>query len=216
MTARPAPLRLGFVGIAAALLLLAGCSSTATSAPGASTPAGGASSAALSSAGGGSSAAPSSAVLPGFSFPSNDKELEGLLPDSLCDAATIKTSESGSSFAANADPSFTAVLTALGKTAADVEFAFAIPDPTKAGDCRVSAGIFEINGADSGQLQTVFLASAAAQETTYTPGNVGGKDVYVDAKDPTSRNYFYIKGDAVIFASAPDDATAATVLSTLP
>jgi hypothetical protein len=207
MTSRSVSVRLGFIGFAAvAAVILAACSSsTATAAPGAT-----------AAAGGGSSAAPSSAVVPGFSLPSNNKDLEGLLPDNLCDAATIKTSESGSSFAANADPAFTAVLTALGKTAADVEFAFAIPDPTKAGDCKVSAGIFEINGADSGQLQTVFLASAAADETTYTPGNVGGKDVYVDASDPTSRNYFYIKGDAVIFASAPDDATAATVLSTLP
>ena len=207
MTSRSVSVRLGFIGFAAvAAVILAACSSsTATAAPGAT-----------AAAGGGSSAAPSSAVVPGFSLPSNNKDLEGLLPDNLCDAATIKTSESGSSFAANADPAFTAVLTALGKTAADVEFAFAIPDPTKAGNCNVSAGIFEINGADSGQLQTVFLASAAADETTYTPGNVGGKDVYVDASDPTSRNYFYIKGDAVIFASAPDDATAATVLSTLP
>lgn len=207
MTSRSVSVRLGFLGVAAAAaVIFAACSSsTATAAPGATT-----------AAGGGSSAAPASAVLPGFSLPSDDKDLEGLLPDNLCDAATIKTSESGTSFSANADPAFTAVLTALGKTAADVEFAFAIPDPTKAADCSVSAGIFEINGADSGQLQTVFLASAAAEETTYTQGNVGGKDVYVDASDPTARNYFYVKGDAVIFASAPDDATAATVLSTLP
>jgi hypothetical protein len=210
MTARSASARLGFVGLAVALVVLAACSSTATAAPGASTPAGGSSSAAPSSA------APSSATLPGFSFPSDDKDLENLLPSTLCGQTAIKTSLNGASFAAGADPSFLGVLTQLGKTPADVGFALSTGDPTKAPDCQVSAGVFKINGVDSGQLQTVFLAVAAAQEQTYTQGNLGGKDVYVDASDPTSRNYFYVKGDGVFFVSAPDDATAGTVLSTLP
>ena len=207
MSVTPGSLRVGLVGLASAVLVLvAACSSgTATAAPGASTP-----------AGGGSSAAPSSASAPGFSLPSNDKDLEALLPDNLCDSASTKTSESGTSFAADADPSFTAVLTALGKSASDVEFAFAIPSQSLATDCNETAGIFEINGVDSGQLQSVFLASAAADETTYTQGNVGGKDVYIDASDPTNRNYFYVKGDAVIFVSAPDDASAGTLISALP
>lgn len=207
MSATPTSLRAGLVGLAsAALLLVAACSSNAaTAAPGASTP-----------AGGGSSSAPSSAIAPGFSLPSNDKDLEGLLPDNLCDVATVKTSESGTTFSADADPSFQAVLTALGKSASDVEFAFAIPSQSLAADCNETAGIFEVNGVDSGQLQTVFLASATADETVYTQGTVGGKSVYIDASDPTSRNYFYIKGDAVIFVTAPDDTTAATLITALP
>jgi hypothetical protein len=207
MTSRSVSVRLGFIGFAAAAaVILAACSSsTPTAAPGAST-----------AAGGGSSAAPSSAVLPGFSFPSDDKDLENLLPGTICGQAAIKTSLDGASFAAGADPSFLGVLTQLGKTPADVGFALSAGDPTKAPNCAVSAGVFKINGVDSGQLQTVFLAEAAAQEQTYTQANIGGKDVYLDASDPTSRNYFYVKGDGVFFVSAPDDATAATVLSTLP
>lgn len=205
MTARPAPLRLGFVGVAGALLLLAACSSSATNAPGATTP-----------AGGGSSAAPSSGGLPGFSFPSDDKDLENLLPGTLCGQPAVKTSLNGASFAAGADPAFVGVLSQLGKTPADVGFAISAGDPTKAPDCEVSAGVFKINGVDSGQLQTVFLAEAAAEEQSYSQGNVGGKDVYVDASDPTARNYFYVKGDGVFFVSAPDDATAGPILSALP
>jgi len=221
MTTRLASLRLGFIGFAAAALIFGACSSsTATAAPGATTAAGGGSSLPPSSAAPSSaalsSAGPSSAVLPGFSFPSDDKDLENLLPGTLCGQAAIKTSLDGASFAAGADPAFLGVLTQLGKTPADVGFALSAGDPTKAPNCAVSAGVFKINGVDSGQLQTVFLAEAAAAEQTYTQANIGGKDVYLDASVPTSRNYFYVKGDGVFFVSAPDDATAGSVLSTLP
>ena len=58
-------------------------------------------------------------------------------------------------FAADRDPTFTAVLDKLGKSASDVSFAIAA---RSAGQRRCSAGIFRIKGADSGALKDAFLA----------------------------------------------------------
>ena len=64
-----------------------------------------------------------------------------------------------------ADPAFAATLAQLGKSASDVGFAIAEPDPTNAADCAVMIGVFAVNGADGGQLKTVFLAEATSEET---------------------------------------------------
>ncbi len=188
-------------------ILLAACSSTATAAPGGASTAPGASTAAGSSSG---------PAVPGFSLPNDDKDLEALLPGSLCGVADVKTSLSGADLSSGADPAFEATLSQLGKSASDVGFAIAEPDPTKASDCQTSVGVFAVNGADPNTLKTVFLAAAAAGETAYTEGNVGGKDVFIDSSDPTNKNYAYFKGDGVFFVGAPDDATAAPLLSALP
>ena len=51
--------------------------------------------------------------------------------------------------------------------------------------------------------------------TSSTVKSIGGKDIYVD---PTSDNfgYAYFKGDAIVFASADNEADAATILAVLP
>ncbi|HEY2887077.1 MAG TPA: hypothetical protein VGJ17_00545 [Candidatus Limnocylindrales bacterium] len=206
MTPRSTSIRLAVVGLAAGALLLAGCSSTATAAPGGS-------SAPAASTAAGSSSGP---ALPGFSLPNDDKDLEGLLPDTLCGKPDVKTSLSGADLSSGADPAFAATLAQLGKSPSDVGFALAEPDPTAAADCSVTMGVFAVNGADGDQFKTIFLAAAAADETAYTESNVGGKDVFIDASDPTSKNYAYFKGDGVFFVQAPDDATAAPLLTALP
>ena len=221
MSDRPTPLRLAIIGLAAgALVFVAACSSTAaTAAPVVSAAPGASAAPVVSTLPAAGSTAPESSVapvVPGFSLPSDDKGLEALLPSTICGQPAIKTSMSGASLAAGADPAFTATLTQLGKSASDVAFAISTGNPAKVPTCGVTAGVFEIKGADSGQLQTVFLAAAVAEEKAYTAANVGGKDVYVDASDPTSKNYFYVKGDAVFFVSAPDDTTGATILSSMP
>jgi hypothetical protein len=190
MAPRSTSIRLAVVGIAAGALLLAGCSSTATAAPGAS------------SAPAASTAAGSS------SLPNDDTALEALLPSTLCGKPDVKSSLSGADLAAT--------LAQLGKSTNDVGFAIAEPDQTTAADCAVTMGVFAVNGADGNQFKTIFLAAAAAGETAYTESNVGGKDVFIDASDPTSKNYAYFKGDGVFFVQAPDDATAAPLLSALP
>ena len=73
------------------------------------------------------SAAPSDTpvAIPSFAFPSADKELEALLPDTLCGDKAQKLSMGGAVFDNAADPSFVAVLRKVGKTTADVSLAIA-------------------------------------------------------------------------------------------
>lgn len=158
------------------------------------------------------SEAPASVPIPSFAFPSTDKALEALLPDTMCGQKVQKLSMGGDKFAAGADPEFVAVLKSLGKTPADVTFAIAAP-LTAAGDC--TAGIFRIKGADGDALKAAFLAESAKQGTKYDVKSIGGKDVYVD---PTSDSlqYAYFKGDAVVFAGAPSESEAAKIIAVLP
>ena len=198
MTSRPISPRLAGLALAAGVLLLvAACSSPSTTAGPVAT------------------AAPSSAALPGSSLPSEDKDLEGLLPATLCGQPTTKTSLSGATFAAAATPVFTAMLSQLGKTPSDVNLAFASADATKAPNCGVTVGVFQISGASKDAIQTVFLAASIQDETTYTESNVGGKDVFQDTSS-SDKSYAYFKDGGVFFVQAPDDATAATVLATMP
>ncbi len=216
--------------LAIAVLALAGCSSstgaTASAGAGASTAAAAseaptsavtpAASAAAPSAAAASEApaseAPSSIPIPSFAFPSTDKALEALLPDTICGKKVQKLSMGGETFAAGADPEFVAVLQSLGKTPSDVSFAIAAP-LTAAGDC--TAGIFRIKGADGGALKAAFLAEAAKQGTKYEVKSLGGKDVYVDPASD-SLQYAYFKGDAVLFVSAPSESEAGKIIAVLP
>ena len=67
----------------------------------------------------------------------------------------------------------------------------------------------------SGALKDAFLAEAAKEGNKFDVKSIGGKDIYVD---PTSDNfgYAYFKGDAIVFASADNEADAATILAVLP
>jgi hypothetical protein len=155
-----------------------------------------------------SGGAPSFAI-PSFVLPSEAKDLEALLPNTLCGATATKASMTGTSFMATADDSFKATLAALGKQPSDVAFAFAF---TTAG---CGAGIFRINGVDQGALKQGLLAEEQKSGNTYTQATVGGKSVYVSAQG-SGKQYVYFAGDAVIFAQAKDDATAAGILQQLP
>ena len=152
-----------------------------------------------------------------FAIPSfgGAADLEAMLPREICGATTQKFSMSGADFEAFAeDDEFTATLEGLGKTAADVSFAISAP---LAGDTDCGAGIFRISGADPARLQQVYLEAAESEGGSYTTGTIGGKNVFViTATDDTGKQYVYFKGDAVLFAQAPDDATAAEILALLP
>lgn len=160
----------------------------------------------------GPSAAASEVAIPSFAFPSTDKELEALLPDTLCGEKVQKLSMGGAAFGANADPAFEAMLKSVGKTVSDVTLAIAAPLTAKA---TCSAGIFRIKGADGGALKDAFLAEATKEGNTFTVTSIAGKDVYVDPKADTF-GYAYFKGDAVLFASADNDADAASIIAALP
>ncbi len=204
--------------------VLAACSSSsATTAP---------------SSGGGASAAPSTApasetpsvapssaessapsiAIPSFALPNDDKGLEALLPDQLCGKASTKLSLSGARFSTVQDPVFDATLSELGKTATDVSFAIASPGLAGSDSCQVSAAVLRIKGADPSRFRDLFIAAAKKEDnTTYTTGSVGGKDVYIGTTPGNdTQTYAYFKGDALFFVTAPDDATAAPVLQVMP
>ncbi len=210
--------------VAFAALVLVGCSSTTGGSAAPSTDTGASAAApseaapsAAASEAAASEAAPSegtpSLAIPSFAFPSTDKELEALLPAELCGAKVQKLSMGGEMFDNSSDPTFGAVLQKLGKTTKDVSFAVAAP--LTAGDNTCAAGIFRIKGADGGALKDAFLAEAAKEGNTFVVKNIAGRDVYTD---PTSDSfgYAYFKGDALIFASAKNDADAASIISALP
>jgi len=162
-----------------------------------------------------SAAEPSSAgqslAIPSFSLPSEAKDLEALLPNTLCGATATKASVSGASLGSSAGAEFIAGLAALGKTQNDVSFAFAFAT----NGC--GAGIFRIAGVDQGALQTAMLASVQKSGETYSQTSVGGKSVYVsDKASQSGKQYIYFHGDGVIFAAAPDDTKAAEILQALP
>jgi hypothetical protein len=219
----------GVALIAGALVfVLYGCGAAATPVPstGAAASIGAASAAAESapasvaeaSAAAGSEAAPSeggpSLALPSFaipSLPSEAKDLEALLPSTICGAASTKTSISGASLGQAVDKTFLDTLTALGKSVNDVSFALAISTSTSCG-----AGIFRIAGVDPGALQSTMIAQEQKSGEAFSQGNVGGKAVFISSGSGTGKQYVYFHGDAVIFAQAPDDTQAASILQQLP
>ena len=200
--------------------ILWGCGSQAAGSPAAATspssaaPSSAASSAAVASDAGTSAATPSDAgasfAIPSFELPSGAKDLEALLPDTLCSVKAIKVSMSGAQFSATADKTFIATLQALGKQPSDVSFAIA-------GSQSCSAGIFRIAGVDTSLLQTTFLAEEQKTGSAYTQGSVGGRDVFIAAASgDTGKQYVYFKGDAAIFVQAGKDSDAASILATMP
>jgi hypothetical protein len=205
-----------------AVIALAGCSSTAGGSAAAST---GTASAAPPASAAEASTAPTEAPpseaaasaaasldLSQFSFPSSDKELEGLIPDPMCGQKVQKLSLSGAQvFSNSADPSFVAALQALGKTVNDVSAAAGFPLQA---DAHCSVTIIRIKGADEGKLRQVFKDQAAKDGTTYTEVTVAGKNVAT--ADPTKFDYTYVKGDGVIIITADSQKNAEELLSQLP
>jgi hypothetical protein len=209
---------------ASLLLIVAACSgsSAGTAAPASA----GAPTAAQSTA---PSAAPSVAesagtssespiAIPSFDLPNDDKGLEALLPDQLCGKTVSKLSFSGQRFASVQDQSLLKTLAQLGKSLSDVSAAASFPNPATNAGCKTTAFVFRIKGADVGQFRDVFINAAKEQNnTTYTTGNVGGKDVYIGtipSKD--NKTYAYFKGDALFFVDGPDEASAAAALQVMP
>ena len=145
-------------------------------------------------------------------------DLEALLPSTVCAKPTQKFSFNGDAFAAagsSTDPTFLAVLQALGKTPKDVSFAVAtVVDPT----CNTTFVAFRIQGVDQGQFEQLYVAESTKNDgTAPTKVSLGGKDVW---KSPSSSGntttYAYFKGDTLLGVVAPTDDKAAAGLSALP
>jgi hypothetical protein len=216
MTRRFTGLTLAVIALVAVLAACNAATSSGSPAASAVAPTQAAPSAASEAPSDGASALPS-LDLGSFAIPSfgGAADLEALLPGEMCGEPTTKFSMSGADFASfGADEEFNKTLEGLGKTAADVSFAVAGPT---SGNTDCSAGIFRVNGANTAQLQQVFLQSAEDEGSTVAPSSVGGKSVFV-ITDPgtTAKQYVYFQGDAVIFAGAEDEATAGDIIGQLP
>jgi hypothetical protein len=212
--------------MALALVALIGCSSTTggSSAPASSAPESAAASAAAPSAAAPSEAAASQAAasegaFPSFLLPSDAKELEALIPDTICGAKVTKTSMKGADIFSNGDdPTISAVLSSLGKTPADVSAAAAF---VLSGDSPCGVFIFRIQGADEGKLRDIFKQLADKEGTKYSDASIGGKSVEKVEPDPgesglSKFQYAYVKGDGLISVAADTEAHAADIISQLP
>jgi hypothetical protein len=208
-----------------ALVALIGCSSSSgsSSAPASAAPESAAAPSAAAPSEAASQAAPSEAAasepaaslaIPGYTFPSEAKDLEALIPDTFCGAKAQKLSLQGKDvFNANntSAAGIEAALNSIGKTTADVSAAAGIPLAANS-DCSVI--IFRINGADEGQMKTLVEAEAQKQNQTFTVTSLGGKTVY--RTDPSKFEYAYIKGDGVIIFSAGSQKDAEDLVAKLP
>jgi hypothetical protein len=203
------------LSLCVAALIAAACSSPSAapaSAPAAasSEPTNAAPSVEASSAAPSEAAASASIPVPQFSFPSDDKGLEALIPDSLCGAKVQKLSMKGQTAIGTA-AEWPGILAALGKTVDDVSAAAGFP-PQGEKDCSVI--IIRIKGADEGKLKDLFQQEATKEGKTLTQVSLGGKDVYKTETDKFE--YAYVKGDGVIFFGADSEANAASIASALP
>ncbi len=154
-------------------------------------------------------AAPSEPV-PGFSLPSEVKDLEALLPGTMCGKTSTKASVTGAAFAQSGQSDMIDALKAIGKTVNDVTFAIAI-----AADADCTAGILRVQGVDENTLKNAMIQAAQKSGQTATQKSVGGKDVYV-TDESSGSTYVYFHGDAMLFVSAKDDDHAASILKDMP
>ncbi len=165
-----------------------------------------------------SAAASSGAALPSLNLPSNAKELEALLPDSLGGVKLVKASYKGSDFinSANSNQEFKTWLTSVGKSLDDVSAAFGFAASGTSGSAIFA---FRVQGVDNGRLIDAFKTSEAQSSSTmtWTSANVGGKSVQ-QSTDPNSKESVYLYGtaDLVFFVTTNDAAVAQEALSHLP
>jgi hypothetical protein len=135
-------------------------------------------------------------VLPSFNA---DVDLEALLPDELGGLPTQKFSFAGADFLSNGGPEtedFQKVLTALGKSPADLSVAIA------GSTIGQTVGAYRIRGVDAAGLLPAFIAAFQQGDTgaTVTDVSYGGKSVK-KASSPTDETvYLYASGDVVFFA----------------
>jgi hypothetical protein len=163
-------------------------------------------------------AASASSALPSFNLPSNAKELEALLPDTLGGAKLLKASMKGSDFVAQqtSSPELVAWLNSVGKSLNDVSAAYAF-DVTGASGGGIFA--FRVAGVDHVTLIAGLQKSLQASDNTitWTSATVGGKSVETSkGSSETGTMYLYGAADVIFMVVAKDAAAAAEALSKLP
>lgn len=143
-----------------------------------------------------------------------DANLEALLPDSLGGIALTKLSIAGTTFLASGSPEtkpFTDLLTALGKTPADVSLALGSND-------AMTVVAYQIKGVDAGTFMSALIAAFTKdQGTTITDVNISGKAVTKIVPPSGDTNYAYPSGDVmfIVAGSAQTDALVAEAFAKL-
>ena len=165
-----------------------------------------------------SAGASASGALPSFNLPSNAKELEALLPDTLGGAKVTKASMKGSDFvnSSSSNAELKAWLDSVGKSLNDVSAAFGF---VASGTSSSAVFAFRVAGVDNGKLIDEFKKSSdtSGPAMTWTSANVGGKNVQ-KATD-SSQNatvYLYGSADLMFIVETNDPAIAQEALSHLP
>ena len=161
-------------------------------------------------------ASSSAAALPSLDLPSDDAELEALIPDQVGGQTMTKASMKGDSFlddAPDGGDAARAFFEGIGVNPSDVSVAFGF---SPAG---VVVQIFRAPGADADALVDGFKEATDEERDTpldWTATNVGGKDVEtaVDA-DSEQTLYLYGVGDLVVVVGG-DEESAAEILSGMP
>lgn len=156
------------------------------------------------------------------SLPSNAKELEALLPNTLGGKTLTKASMKGSDFVtASQSPELTAWLNSLGKSLNDVSAAYAFD---LSGTTPAFIFAFRVAGVDHSQListlETQFNKDATTK-TTWTSATVGGKSVQAGPvpdsdSTPVQNIYLYGTGDVVFFVETASQPLAQEALQDLP
>ena len=159
-----------------------------------------------------------STALPSFALPSNAKELEALLPDTLGGMKVTKASYKGSDFvnSSSSNDELKAWLSSVGKSLDDVSAAFGFVASDTSGSAIFA---FRVQGVDNSRLIDEFKTSMSSSgtNTTWTSANVGGKNVQ-QAQDPDTKSTIYLYGtaDLVFFITTNDPKLAQEALSHLP
>ena len=147
-----------------------------------------------------------------FALPSEDKELEALLPDEIAGGTVAKSSMAGASLVGSDTSGISKVLQGLKKTPDDLSAAFG-----SGGGVSVSA--YRLKGVEASALLTAFIGLLSAEEApTVSDATIGGKAVkQVVVSGQTMTVYTH---DDVLFTIAPigsgKDAAVAEAISKLP
>ena len=162
--------------------------------------------------------ASASQLLPSFSLPSNAKELEALIPDTLGGQKVTKASYKGSDFvnSTNSSEEFKTWLNSVGKSLNDVSAAFGFVASGTSGSAIFA---FRVEGVDNARLIEAFKTSMGSTNSTmtWTLANVGGKNVQ-RAEDPDTKTAIYLYGtaDLLFFVTTNDTKVAEEALQHLP
>ncbi|TMB50012.1 MAG: hypothetical protein E6J50_06740 [Chloroflexi bacterium] len=165
-----------------------------------------------------STGASASGLLPSFSLPSNAKELEALIPDTLGGVKVTKGSMKGSDFvnSSSSNPELKTFLDSIGKSLNDVSAAFGFVASGSSGSAVLA---FRVQGVDNAKLVDAFKSSSNISGTTmtWTSANVGGKNVQ-EAKDPDTQTSTYVYGtaDLLFLVETNDTKIAQEALQHLP